>query len=227
MDEPEAQGELTTSRIEFFSDGVFAIAITLLIIEIKVPHLSHEAGDSGFLGAALYNLWSSYFAYFLSFLMIGIYWVNHHYLFGLFKRTNHIFGLLNVFFLMCIAFVPFPTAVLGEYLTDEHNRHTAIVFYALGLTLPAFAWFLIWFYASRNFRLIDKNLNPQFVAYLTRKFLITDLIYFAALLISLWNSILGLVICVGLTLLYLLPSKNPIYTEDILESKSSNQNNEQ
>lgn len=216
MAETEMQSELSTSRIEFFSDGVFAIAITLLIIEIKVPQLHNTDGVTG-LGAALFDLWSHYFAYVLSFLMIGIYWVNHHYLFGLFKRTNHIFGLLNVFFLMCIAFVPFPTAVLGEYLTDEHNRHTAVIFYALGLALPAFGWFLIWFYASRNFRLIDKNLNPKFVAYLTRKFLITDIIYLSALLISLWNSILGLAICVGLTLLYLLPSKKPIYTEDICE----------
>lgn len=214
MDELETQSELSTSRIESFSDGVFAISITLLIIEIKVPQLHGTDGAIG-LGAALSNLWSHYFAYVLSFLMIGIYWVNHHYLFGLFKRTDHIFGLLNVFFLMCIAFVPFPTAVLGEYLTDEHNRHAAVIFYALGLALPAFGWFLIWFYASRNFRLIDKNLNPAFVAYLTRKFLITDIIYFSALLISLWNSILGLAICVGLTLLYLLPSKKPVYSEDV------------
>lgn len=214
MDETETESELSTKRIEFFSDGVFAIAITLLIIEIKVPQLHGADGTPG-LGTALLNLWSHYFAYVLSFLMIGIYWVNHHYLFGLFKRTDHIFGLLNVFFLMCIAFVPFPTAVLGEYLTDEHNRHAAVIFYALGLALPAFGWFLIWFYASRNFRLVDKHLNPKFVAYLTRKFLITDIIYFSALLISLWNSILGLAICVGLTLLYLLPSKKPIYSEDV------------
>lgn len=116
---------------------------------------------------------------------------------------------------MCIAFVPFPTAVLGEYLTDEHNRHSAVIFYTFGLTLPAFAWFLIWFYASRKFRLLNKNLNPQFVSYLTRKFLITNIIYFSALLISPWNSILSLTICVGLTLLYLLPSKKPFYKKDI------------
>lgn len=220
MNEPETQDELSTSRIEFFSDGVFAIAITLLIIEIKVPHLQH--GTSG-LGAALSNLWLHYLAYVLSFLMIGIYWVNHHYLFGLFKRTNHIFGLLNVFFLMCIAFVPFPTAVLGEYLSDENNRHAAIIFYALGLTFPAFAWFLIWFYASRKFRLIDKNLNPQFVAYLTRKFLITNIIYFSGLLISFWNSVLGLAICVGLTLFYLIPSKKPVYKMEVENQESNNQ----
>lgn len=219
MDDPEIQDELSTKRIEAFSDGVFAIAITLLIIEIKVPHLQNGTDGAIGLSAVLLDLWSHYFAYVLSFLMIGIYWVNHHYLFGLFKRTDHIFGLLNVFFLMCIAFVPFPTAVLGEYLTDEHNRHSAVIFYALGLTLPAFAWFLIWFYASRNFRLVDKNLSPHFVAYLTRKFLITDIIYFSALLISLWNSILGLIVCVGLTLLYLLPSKKPFYTEDTLDAK--------
>lgn len=111
MDGREIQSELTTSRIEFFSDGVFAIAITLLIIEIKVPHLPD--GATG-LGNALINLWSHYFAYVLSFLMIGIYWVNHHYLFGLFRRTNHIFGLLNVFFLMCIALRSVPDGGLGR-----------------------------------------------------------------------------------------------------------------
>lgn len=95
MGEQKIQGELTTNRIEAFSDGVFAIAITLLIIEIKVPHLRHSADGAIGLGTALLDLWSHYFAYVLSFLMIGIYWVNHHYLFRLFKRTNHIFGLLS------------------------------------------------------------------------------------------------------------------------------------
>src|SRR5262249_13474245 len=81
---------LGTERIEAFSDGVFAIAITLLILEVKVPH----AGDPGFsLARALLRLWPQYLAYVLSFVMIGIYWANHHYVFKLYARTDHVFNL--------------------------------------------------------------------------------------------------------------------------------------
>src|SRR5215510_4445653 len=122
-----------TQRIEAFSDGVFAIAITLLIIEIGVPHVSSEES----LSKALGDLWPKYFAYVLSFVMIGIYWANHHSFFRLFVRADHYFLMLNVLFLMAIAFLPFPTAVLGEYLDDPGQRDIAVSLYALGLLLPA------------------------------------------------------------------------------------------
>ncbi len=81
-----AQPFLTTQRIEAFSDGVFAIAITLLVLEIKVPHLDGADGES--LSAALLRLWPSYFGYVFSFVMIGIYWANHHYIFHLYKQSR-------------------------------------------------------------------------------------------------------------------------------------------
>ncbi len=143
-----------TQRIEAFSDGVFAIAITLLIIEIGVPHVT---GDES-LSEALGDLWPSYLAYVLSFVMIGIYWANHHSLFRLFVRTDHYFLMLNVFFLMTIAFLPFPTAVLGEYLDDAEQRDTAVTLYALGLLLPAFGWFIVWLYANVR-GLVDERLG--------------------------------------------------------------------
>src|ERR1041384_791744 len=100
---PKAETELTTHRIESFSDGVFAIAITLLVLEIKVPSLSGNAHD---LASALMGLWPSYFAYIFSFVMIGIHWVQHHYVFKLYERSDHNFALLNGLYLMCISFVP-------------------------------------------------------------------------------------------------------------------------
>src|SRR5687768_10043846 len=127
--------DLTTQRIEAFSDGVLAIAITLLILEIKVPQVAAEKGPT--LGHSLIVLWPSYVAYVLSFMMIGIYWANHHYVFQLYQHTDHFFNLLNVLFLMCIAFLPFPTAVLGDYINHPPQRQIAISFYALGLLLPA------------------------------------------------------------------------------------------
>jgi uncharacterized membrane protein len=95
----ESPIEQTTQRLEAFSDGVFAIAITLLILEIRVPHVG-EGAEQTSLATALFQLWPSYGAYLLSFVMIGIYWVYHHYFMRLFKRTDHNFNLLHIFFLM-------------------------------------------------------------------------------------------------------------------------------
>ncbi len=98
-----------TARIEAFSDGVFAIAITLLVIEIRPPHV--EGGGS--LTEALAHLWPSYLGYAISFLVIGTIWANHHNRFRLISRSDHQFLFLNVLFLMCVAFIPFPTALLA------------------------------------------------------------------------------------------------------------------
>lgn len=208
MTEPEEEYEIGTQRIEAFSDGVFAIAITLLILEIKIPHL-HDANGVN-LAAALRGLWPSYFAYIVSFVMIGIYWANHHYIFRLYRTTDHGFNLLNVFFLMCISFLPFPTAVLGEYMTSASNEQSAISLYALGLLLPALAWCGMWLYARRR-GLLDKNLTEDFVDYLTRQYVISIGLYLSALLMSFFNAMASLAICVGLTLLYLLPPRKPEY----------------
>jgi uncharacterized membrane protein len=195
-----------TQRIEAFSDGVFAIAITLLIIEIGVPHLTGEES----LSDALRDLWPSYGAYVLSFVMIGIYWANHHSLFRLFVRTDHFFLMLNVFFLMAIAFLPFPTAVLGEYLNDSAERDSAVRLYALGLLLPALGWIVVWVYANAR-GLVDERLAPEYVRFLTVQYLLSNVLYASALGLSFIDPWVALTIVVGLTLLYLLPPRRPRY----------------
>jgi uncharacterized membrane protein len=106
-----SQGQdVDTSRLETFADGVMAIAITLLILEIDVPHVG--PGES--LAAALADQWPSYAGYVVSFLTIGIMWVNHHHMFKLIQRANHTFLVLNVIFLMVIAAVPRPTALVAD-----------------------------------------------------------------------------------------------------------------
>ena len=200
----------STSRIEAFSDGVFAIAITLLILELRVPVVT-VFQDKRDLMIALKDLWPSYCAYIFSFIMIGIYWVNHHYIFQLFKRVNHMFGILNLLFLMSISFLPFPTAVLAKYLNDDVHRYSAVIFYAFGLFLPAFTWALNWFYGSSQYRLIDHNLSPVFVKNLTTLYLGATGLYFISILLSFVNEWLGLFTCVVLTLLFLLPPMKPVY----------------
>jgi uncharacterized membrane protein len=195
-----------TARIEAFSDGVFAIAITLLIIEIGVPHVTGEES----LSEALGDLWPSYAAYVLSFVMIGIYWANHHSLFRLFMRTDHFFLILNVFFLMAIAFLPFPTAVLGEYLDNDEQREAAVRLYSLGLLLPAFGWLCVWLYANAR-GLVDERLAPEYVRFLTVQYLLSSALYAGALMLAFLNGWVALVIVVGLTLLYLLPPRRPRY----------------
>lgn len=88
---------LSTNRLEAFSDGVFAVAITLLVLEIKVPHPA-TGGEHVPLADALLAQWTAYLGYIVSFVMIGIYWVNHHYIFRFYRETNHVFNLLNIFF---------------------------------------------------------------------------------------------------------------------------------
>jgi uncharacterized membrane protein len=201
--------ERDTGRIEAFSDGVFAIAITLLILEVKIPHPPGAA--SIHLLAALLGLWPSYLALVLSFIMIGIYWANHHYIFKLFDKTNHGLNLLNLLFLLCISFLPFPTAVLGDYLLDAANQTTAASFYAIGLLLPAAGWLLMWLYASRGQRLISRRLDPGFLRRLTIQYIGSVALYALAVLVSLVEFRAGLAICIGLTLLYLRPPNIPAY----------------
>jgi len=114
-----------TARVEAFSDGVFAIAITLLVLEIRVPPVDTTAHGHTLL-LALGRLWPSYLGYALSFVTIGIMWANHHSIFRYIRRADRYFVLINVMFLMCISFLPFPTALLAEYLPEPDGRTLAV-----------------------------------------------------------------------------------------------------
>ncbi len=203
----DSDSHSSTHRLEAFSDGVMAIAITLLIIEIGVPHVT---GDES-LGKQIADLWPSYGAYILSFTTIGIYWANHHSFLELFRRTDHTFLMLNVLFLMTIAFLPFPTAVLGEYLKEGAQRDDAVTFYSLGLLLPATTWCLLWLYGRWRGLLVE-GLEPSYVRFATGQFLISVALYGAAVAVSFVEPWAALAVAVGLTLLYLLPPRRPVFT---------------
>src|ERR1041384_6323264 len=117
-----------TNRLETFADGVFAIAITLLVIEIHLPP-QEEIARVGGLWQALVQLWPSYFGYVVSFVVIGIMWANHHNLMKLVERVDHGFITLNLLLLLCVAFLPFPTAVMAQHLRDAAERPIAVAFY--------------------------------------------------------------------------------------------------
>src|SRR5580765_1845424 len=120
-----------TGRLETFADGVFAIAITLLVLAIRLP-----APDENVL-PALVNQWPEFVAYIVSFLTIGIMWVQHHRLFTVIARSNTTFAMINVVFLMFIAFVPFPTAVLAQRLGSGVDAVGATLLYGATMTAVA------------------------------------------------------------------------------------------
>ena len=194
--------ESDTGRIEAFSDGVFAIAITLLIIEIRPPHV--EGGRS--LVAELVDLWPSYLGYAISFLVIGTVWANHHNRFRLISRSDHQFLFLNVLFLMCVAFIPFPTALLAEYLsTTEGYRTTAVAVYAGTLAVTAVFFTLLWLYAAGGYRLVDRRTDSSVLRAMTRRFVLGMLLYIVAFALAFVSVTASLALIVALALLFVLP----------------------
>ena len=161
-----------TARIEAFSDGVFAIAITLLIIEIHVPSRQHAET----LGHELLRIWPSYVGYLTSFLTIGVMWINHHHVFSFIARADRTMLLLNTLLLMLIAFVPFPTAVLAQFVETSGARAAAAL-YGATLTATAVLFFLWWRYASAERRLIGAQVDQEDLDDITRAYTPGSLLY--------------------------------------------------
>ena len=158
-----AEAERTTEldRIIFFSDGVFAIAITLLVIGLRVPALPSHVANSE-LSRRLLDEWPRVLSYAVSFAVIGLYWIGHHRSFGHIRRFDHRLILLNLVFLGLIAFLPFPTAVLGRY----GGHRSAVVLYAGSLALAGLASTALWLYAWKA-RLAD--VGPRRARYLAAR----------------------------------------------------------
>jgi len=201
--------ERETGRLEAFSDAIFAIAITLLILDVKLPP---SEGEEHLLSSLL-GLWPSYCALAFSFLIIGIYWSNHHYVFKLYRKTDHFFNLLHLLFLLTISILPFPTRVLADYLESQPDRATGVAFYTFALLLPSATWFATWLYA-RWARIVDPRLKQTFLRRLSIQYGLSVVLFLLALLLTAFASVwIGLAMAVGLTLLYLLPPPKPLYDE--------------
>jgi len=208
MAEPVA-GELSeTVRVEAFSDGVFAIAITLLVLEIKLPP-SDLTGHGSSLLPELLRLWPSYLGYVISFITIGVMWVNHHSMFVLIRRTDRYFLLLSVLFLMCIGFLPFPTAVLAEYLPEPKGRRIAVAGYSASFVLIALAYNALWWYAARGGHLLAEGADREAVQTITKRYMIGPVAYavsFGLAFVNVWASLAVHVLLMGY---YVLPVRKP------------------
>ncbi len=187
----------STGRTEAFSDGVFAIAITLLILEIKVPHAGTEHG----LWAALAGLWPSYLAFTLSFFVILVMWVNHHELMRLVDAVGYPFMFANGFVLLTVTFVPFPTAVLAEHLATEDVR-AAVTLYCGTFILNSLAWGALYLTIVRG-RLFRPDVDAVTLRRIRRAYIAGPVIYTAATLVALAKPLIGLGLNASLWLLWI------------------------
>lgn len=192
---------MDTNRLEAFSDGVIAIAITLLVLEIAVPEGTRP------LGPALLALWPSYFAYAVSFLVIGAIWINHHAMFDHIVRADGVLLLLNVLHLMLIAFLPFPTAVLARAFSHGSGQPVAAAFYGGVLTVLGVLVNVMWRYAAHGHRLLDGETTPEKARRIGRHFLVGPTGYAVATLVALIFPSAALIVFLLLNVFYLWPRK--------------------
>ena len=192
---------MSPSRLETFADGVFAIAATLLILTVD----GAVGGEGIDLGAELRHAWPSYVGYVVSFVTIGIMWLNHHTVMSLVERVDRRFLLANLGLLMCIAFVPFPTRLMAEHIRGAGAESAAL---AYGFTLMATALFFntVWLYASRGGRLLRADCDPRAVAGITRTYMPGPWIYLGATLVAFASPTASALLYLAIAALYVVES---------------------
>ena len=195
-----------TSRLETFADGVFAIAITLLVLGIRIPAASEDLAKS------LAAQWPSFFAYIVSFLTIGIMWVQHHRLFTAIGRSNSTFAMINVIFLMFIAFVPYPTVVLAEHVGPDRSGWLLATFlYGGTMVVIAIMFNAIWAYAaSRNGHLLREKVATAVRDVGARGYRFGPPLYGLLTLLALVHPVVSLIGFAAFAVYWALPISGPL-----------------
>jgi uncharacterized membrane protein len=189
--------ESGTTRMETFSDGVFAIAATLLVLEISVG-TAHRKD----LGSALLHLWPSYLAYVTSFITIGIIWMNHHACVETIARVDRTFLFLNLLLLLTVAFLPFPTRLVADYL-QKPGEQSAVYAYATTFVVMAIIYNIWWRYASTGRRLIAEDVPEARLRAITRAFNPGVPIYGLALLVAVFSPLASVFLTFAIAAFYL------------------------
>lgn len=204
-----------TGRIEAFSDGVFAIAITLLILEIKVPQ---DIPEGKTLYDELLKKWPSFLSFVDSFVTILIMWINHHRMFTHIKRSNTLLMFFNGLLLLIITFIPYPTSVVAEHLQDK-EENAAVVFYCGTFVITALLFNLVWRYASYKNRLLDKNADAVAVRSITQSYNFGPLLYGIATGLAFVNGLVSLIFTLLLAIFFAMPDKSERSLEKSLKAE--------
>jgi uncharacterized membrane protein len=192
-----------TGRVEAFSDGVIAIAITLLVLEIRVPEVR---GDEH-LSSALAHQWPSYAAYGLTFVVIGIMWVNHHAMFGQVVRIDRTLLFLNIFLLLGISFLPFPTALLARYLREGDDGRVAAAIYSLTMTYIGVGFLVLWWYLARNESLLHGDFGAAGARRVMRRTVVGPALYGASVVVAVIAPVACLVVYGALAVYFIFPAR--------------------
>jgi uncharacterized membrane protein len=196
------------NRFEGFSDAVFAIALTLLIVEIKVP--GSPEGQHGYsnLVGAITEQWREFLALVLCYVVIGAYWLQHHYSGRIYARSDHWLGALNLLFLLAIVVIPYPIRVWCFHIGTRLESPASVTLVG-GLALTACTWMAKWFYGIPGGRVMDERLAPDFIRQITRRYGIATLIQIAAVPIAIAAPRLGVASALLCVLFFLLPQPKP------------------
>jgi len=211
MEEDTYMDEKETGRLEAFSDGVFAVAITLLVLNIKIPGIDlpfNKLPKDTDLWHMLGDEWPMLAAYVTSFATIGIMWLNHHRLFVHIKRINTVLVLLNLLLLLFIVFVPVPTALLAEYV-ELPDQHAAAIVYSGTFVLTACCFNLLWRYASYHNRLLGKDVDSRAIQAISKQYLFGPLVYLIAFALAWVSTPATIIASFALALFFALPARPP------------------
>ncbi len=196
--------EKETGRIEAFSDGVFGIAITLLVLNVKIP--TPDQTTQGGLLSALIVQWPIYLALIASFFFILVMWINHHRLFTVIRKSDNNLMLLNGLLLFGVTIVPFPTALAAQYLQDR-DQVIAIMIYNGWFFFVAICFNILWAYASYNNRLFSPQTDLRLARHIARQYIWGPLLYLVAILSALISPLLSLLMSLLLAVFFALPNK--------------------
>ncbi len=211
--------EKETGRLESFSDGVFAVAITLLVLNLVVPEL--RTPTSRALTAALGQEWTEYLAFVTSFGTILIMWINHHTIFRLVRQLDTLFMFANGFLLLMVTIVPFLTALVARYLSTP-AAPVACAVYAGGFAVGNIAYILLWRSIAHERRLLHPHIPQARVDGLTRSYLTGFPIYLAAMAIAIyWNAYVSIALCFGLWIVWAITGYERLPPRDPQRTKTS------
>jgi uncharacterized membrane protein len=194
-----------TSRVEAFSDGVFAIAITLLVLTLAVP--TYEKAASALeLRRALLDQWPTYVAFVMSFLSILVMWASHHNIFSLIRRVDHVFLLLNGLVLLGVTLIPFPTQLLANHLGHPGEGVAAEIYCVISLFI-ACAYNALWYWARRGGHLLEPDVSAQTLRAETRQYAVAPFVYIVALGLALVNVWASIAIFIGVSVYFAIPTR--------------------
>jgi uncharacterized membrane protein len=198
------------SRTEAFSDGVFAVAITLLVLEINVPDV-----EGAGLAHALAEQWPSYASYLVSFAVIGVIWMNHHSIFEHLARVDRGLQAWNLFLLLWVVLIPWATSLLAEYMrAGGEGERTAALVYTGTMAAMGLAFGQLWRYAARDRRLLGIDLSDAEIRSRTRRFAGGGPVYVLAAVVAIFSAPVCLAINAALAVYYALPGAGMMRSPD-------------